>query len=325
MRSLPRLLVPRLAGGLVAVVLAGAGLTGCAAGAGGGDCRPQASSGEASESVTATGAVGTRPTVHFATPQHVARTQVSPLHPGAGAPIEPSQEIVAEFTILNATTGAVVTATPYAGKAQAAAFVVQKVPVKGLQKALTCARVGERLAAFIPPSEGYRADSRPTSVGAQDSIVVVLDVRSAYLPRANGVNQVMQGGLPAVVLAPDGRPGISVPKTAPPKKLVVADLKQGSGAVIRKGDTAVVHFTGVVWQDQTVFASSWTDGAPAALPVKTGSGGVVKGLVTALAGRRVGSQVLAVLPPSEGYGSAAQGAIPGNSTLVFVVDVLGKV
>jgi len=316
----PRLLVPRLAGGLSAVALAVAGLTGCAAGAGRDGCTPPASSGEASQSVIVTGAAGAKPTVRFKTPQHAPSTQVTTLREGTGAPIVPSQEIVAEFTILNGTTGKVITTTPYGGKADAATFVVNKVPVKGLQKVLTCARVGERLAAFIPPSEGYAAANRPSSVGPQDSIVVVADIRSAYLARANGVNQVMQGGLPSVVLAPDGRPGITVPKADPPKRLVVADLKKGSGAQVKASDTVVVHYTGVVWKDQSVFDSSWQNGAPAAIPL----GQVVKGFRAALVGQRVGSQVLAVLPPSQGYGSQGQGAIPANSTLVFVIDVLGK-
>ena len=51
----------------------------------------------------------------------------------------------------------------------------------------------------------------------------------------------------------------------------------------------------------------------------------MKGFVTALAGQRVGSQVLAVLPPSEAYGATGSGSVPANATLVFVVDILGKV
>jgi peptidylprolyl isomerase len=322
MRAVPRRLVPRLGGALIAVALTAAGLTGCAAGANGRSvdgCTPEATTGQAAQSVTATGAK--KPTVQFGTPQHVSTTQVATLRRGTGTPIEASQEIVADFTILNATTGKVVTATPYTTVAKAAAFVVGTVPVKGLRKALVCAQVGERLAAVIPPKDGFAAANRPATIGAKDSIVVVADIRRAYLARANGVNQVMAGGLPAVVLAPDGRPGITVPKGDPPKQLVVANLKKGSGAVLKASDTAVVHYTGVVWKTNSVFDSSWQNGAPAAIPLAQ----TVKGFRTALVGQRVGSQVLAVLPPSEGYGSKDQGAIPGNSTLVFVVDVLGKI
>lgn len=317
MRAAPRRTVPRLGGALITVALA-AVLTGCSA-AQSAACRPEASAGQISRTVRASGTK--KPTVTFATPQHASSTQVSTLKPGTGDPIGATQQIVAEFTILNATTGKVVTSTPYASLTQAASFVIDKVPVKGLRKALVCSKVGERLAAVIPPKDGYAAASRPATVGANDSIVVVADIRRAYLARADGVNQVMAGGLPAVVLAPDGRPGITVPKSAPPKQLVVADLKKGSGVALTASDTAVVHFTGVTWKDRTVFGSTWQDGAPTAIALST----TLKGFKKALVGQRVGSQVLAVIPPSEGYGSAAQGTIPANSTLVFVVDVLGKV
>jgi peptidylprolyl isomerase len=43
----------------------------------------------------------------------------------------------------------------------------------------------------------------------------------------------------------------------------------------------------------------------------------------ALEGATVGSQVIASMPPKDGYGENAQGAIPANSTLIFVIDVLG--
>ncbi|MEV9370133.1 FKBP-type peptidyl-prolyl cis-trans isomerase, partial [Klebsiella pneumoniae] len=43
----------------------------------------------------------------------------------------------------------------------------------------------------------------------------------------------------------------------------------------------------------------------------------------ALEGQTVGSQVLVVMPASDGYGDKGQGSIPANAPLVFVVDILG--
>ena len=43
----------------------------------------------------------------------------------------------------------------------------------------------------------------------------------------------------------------------------------------------------------------------------------------ALTGQTVGSQIVAVIPPDQAYGDVANGPIPANSTLVFVVDILG--
>jgi peptidylprolyl isomerase len=320
----------RLAAVLASAALVTAGLAGCSSGGPGG-CTPGATTGAGSDSVTASGAFGTQPKIRFDTPLHVSSTEVSTLIHGSGSGVVNGQELVADLTILDGTTGAVVSKTDYTGKADptgatgpANVVVSSKLPSKGLEKALLCAQAGERLAAVIPPKEGFAAGTLGTAVKSSDSIVIVADVRKTYLARANGTNQVMSGGLPAVVLGPDGRPGISIPAEAAPTKLEVADLKKGSGPVLKRGDTAVVHYTGVLWSDDTVFDSTWQNGAPVDLPLKTGSGGVVKGFVSALAGQRVGSQVLAVLPPSEAYGKTGNGTVPGGATLVFVVDILGK-
>ena len=59
-------------------------------------------------------------------------------------------------------------------------------------------------------------------------------------------------------------------------------------------------------------------------PTPIGTGSVVKGWDQGLVGQTVGSRVLLVLPPAEGYGAAgnAQAGIKGTDTIVFVVDVL---
>jgi peptidylprolyl isomerase len=317
----------RLLAGSVVLASLAAALTGCAGGSATvAGCTPRAGSGQASQSVEATGRFGTAPTVSFDTPLHVEKTQVSELIAGHGAPLTAKQEVSAEVIFLNATTGAEVTRTDYTGSAPAK-FVIGSVPITGLRKALVCAQVGERLAIVLPPSEAIPAASRPAGLAATDSVVAVVDLRDAYLARANGSNQVMGNGLPAVVLGPDGRPGVTLPEGTPPTTLRVANLKDGSGATIRRGDTAVIHYTGVLWKPDdpsngTVFDSSWTTGSPVNVVVKKGQ--TVPGLVTALAGQRVGSQVLAILPPSLAYGSQATSTIPANATLVFVVDILGK-
>lgn len=318
----------RLLAGAAAVVLTVVGLTACAPRGSVDGCVPKATAGAASGAVAASGRFGAKPVVNFATPLHTTRTEVTSVLPGRGAPIGSAQQAAVDLTLLNATTGETITSTEYAGAASAAIFVVGKVGIPGLGSALVCARPGERLAAVIPPSAGIPAETRPRSLAATDSIVAVVDVLRASLARADGRDQVMAGGLPAVVLGPDGRPGVSLPENAPPKALQVADLKTGSGAVVRRGDTAVLHYTGIVWKpgdpsDGTVFASTWAEQQPATVRLVRGQQ-LVPGLVTALAGQRVGSQVLAVIPPAQGFGSQGATSVPDGATVVYVVDVLGK-
>jgi peptidylprolyl isomerase len=55
-----------------------------------------------------------------------------------------------------------------------------------------------------------------------------------------------------------------------------------------------------------------------------GAGRVIPAWDKGLVGKKIGSQVLLIVPPGEGYG--AEGApsvgISGTDTLVFVVDIL---
>jgi peptidylprolyl isomerase len=50
----------------------------------------------------------------------------------------------------------------------------------------------------------------------------------------------------------------------------------------------------------------------------------VPGFAKALIGQRVGSQVIAVIPPKDGYPTGqAPTTVPDGSTMVFVFDILG--
>jgi hypothetical protein len=199
-----------------------------------------------------------------------------------------------------------------------------RVPVSAdggvLPSLVECATVGSRIAATIPVS----LVSDQAEEG--DTIVVVIDVLDGFDGQADGAPQLPRNGLPAVVLAPSGQPGIVIPKTDAPEELEISVLKAGDGAVIEEGDQAVVHYTGMLWADSTIFDSSWDKGAPATFTAATGDGGLVKGFAEALIGQRVGSQVLVVIPPKDGYPSgSAPATIPDGSTMVFVFDVLKKI
>ena len=313
----------RSIGALVTAAILAGGLAACSTGGASSSCDPAATAGDASETVTAAEQFGTQPTVSFATPLRPATTQVSTLIEGTGAPIVEGQYVSTFLTILNGTDGTILSQSTYSAD-EPASFVIDQLGIEGFKKGMQCAKVDSRIAIVVPGSEAFTDDNRPTGLDPDDSIVLVVDITAAYLAKAQGTLQFATSGLPAVLRAPDGRPGVQIPTSSKPTDLKVVDLIRGDkGQVVKDGDTVVVQYTGVLWDTASVFDSSWEKGSP--VTVTAADGQAIPGFVKALVGQHVGSQVLAVLPPSEGYGDQASGSIPANSTLVFVIDVLGVV
>jgi FKBP-type peptidyl-prolyl cis-trans isomerase len=97
------------------------------------------------------------------------------------------------------------------------------------------------------------------------------------------------------------------------------DIVTGTGATVTTGQLVSVRYTGY-FADGTIFDSNTTAASP--LPFRLGSGDVIEGWDEALAGVKVGSTRQLIIPPSLGYGPYDYGPIPGNSVLVFNVQVI---
>jgi peptidylprolyl isomerase len=94
--------------------------------------------------------------------------------------------------------------------------------------------------------------------------------------------------------------------------------------MVRSDDLALVYVEGKVWAGDREVFDSYTDRQPQSVPLATG--GVLPAWKQ-LAGQRVGSRVLMVVPPADGFGKAgdSQLNVLGTDTLVFVFDVLSTV
>lgn len=202
-------------------------------------------------------------------------------------------------------------------------------------KGLPGVKVGSRVLLLAPPADGFGDQGNPgASIQPTDTLMFVIDVIDSVAPRtaANGkaVTVPVDPKLPTVTTGKD--PKITVPAGVdPPTELIEQLLQQGTGAVIKKGQTIISEYVGVIWRDGKVFDSSWSAGRhPFAARIatsdpQTGQDGVIAGWEKALVGEKVGTRVLLVIPPKLGYGKAgnAGAGITATDTLVFVIDILG--
>jgi len=116
------------------------------------------------------------------------------------------------------------------------------------------------------------------------------------------------------------KPKVAVPSGAPPKKLVIEDLEEGSGPAAKAGDEVTVQYVGVDYKTGSQFDASWDRGEPFTFVL--GNGEVISGWDQGIEGMKAGGRRELIIPPNLGYGPQAVGEIAPNSTLVFVVDLL---
>ena len=151
------------------------------------------------------------------------------------------------------------------------------------------------LAAFKATLDGKAAPvTTPTSSGA------TLDA-SKYITVTGALN---------------AAPVLGKPMGKAPTELAIKDLYVGDGTTILPSSTLTVHYTLMAWSTGKIVESSWTSGQKATFPLS----GVITGWQQGLVGAKAGGRRLLVIPPALGYGSAAQGPIGANETLIFVVD-----
>jgi peptidylprolyl isomerase len=159
----------------------------------------------------------------------------------------------------------------------------------------------------------------PLSSSARWLAALAVAAPAAFLAGCAG--PVPQPGVPVPVInGPFGKnPAVTIPDASPPHQLIVKTLLPGSGPVVRRDDYVVFNVEGEVWAGSRQVVDSFTEHAPQGLPLANAMPAWRE-----LAGQRVGSRVLMVVPPADGFGRAGEPAalVTGTDTLVFVFDVL---
>lgn len=227
---------------------------------------------------------------------------------GDGEDIGVGDLVSVQYQILDATSGEVLDSSAR-GEGGLLPVLLDTNQSSLFVAALECEPVGSQVVLTLPGSV----------LGEGASNVVVYAEAVEHLPEvATGTPVDPTPGFPTVELDDDGAPTITIPDGDAPTKTEVAVLKQGDGATVGAGDLVVVQYRGVKWSDGEEFDSSWSRDAA---PTQFQTSGVVTGFRLALEGQKVGSQVIVVMPPADGYG-ATEGHELQKESLVFVVDIL---
>ncbi len=283
----------------------------------------------ANSAVTAKGSFGKAPTVTIPKQKPDSKLAVKTLIQGNGAKIAKTDSFVSNFSLyLWSGTSHKLLDSTYSTNPEALPATL----LPGIQSAVVGKKVGSRVLAVIPPKDGYGSTGNSQlGVSGSDTLVFVLDLIQKFsdTASASGSNVSNGGGsLPTVTAKQGSAPTVKIPKgVTPPKNLTTKTLIKGSGPAVTKGQTVVAQYTGVIWRTGQVFDSSWSRGTPFSFKIGATPSQVITGWDKGLVGQTVGSRVLLVIPPADGYGKSgqSQAGIKGTDTLVFVVDILGAV
>ncbi|MBS1697701.1 MAG: hypothetical protein JST25_04775 [Actinobacteria bacterium] len=290
----------KTAAALITLGLAALALAGCSAGPSfaGQACSAKTTSSVLTNSVTVKGDFGSAPKVTFATPTKVQRASVDDLITGTGTAITAkNQPILIDVALYDSNTGQSLGSTGFDDSTQVADINTWDSQLKTLGDALGCATAGSRLLVGFP-----------AGTVSEGGAVAVVDVRKVFLPHAEGSLEYNDAlGLPTVVRAPDGRPGIIIPDAAKPAKQITQTLIRGTGPKLTTADVVRVQLTSVDWDTRKVLRTTW-DSESVAISA------------AGLEGQTVGSQVLLVVPPADATQSTGS---DGSGTQAIVVDILG--
>lgn len=225
--------------------------------------------------------------------------QYTEIEPGSGSQAKPGDVVSVHYT------GSLPDGTVFDSshsRHEPIAFVLGRGQViRGWDEGIAMMKQGGKATLIIPPELGYGAK------GAGDMIppnaTLHFDVELVGI----------QEGAPEAPQPVDSY-------TSTTSGLQYFDLKTGSGAEARKGQQAVVHYTGWL-TDGTSFDSSLNRGEPFTFPI--GGGRVIKGWDEGVVSMKIGGKRQLRIPAELGYGArGAGGVIPPNATLVFEVDLL---
>lgn len=266
------------------------------------------------DGIKVTGAMGKAPKVTFTKPFVIDKTRTRVLVEGKGNPALADGYVTINYSGTNGRDGAAFDSSFSRGKP--ATFPLSGVIV-GFKTGLTGQKAGSRVLLAIPSSEGYgETGSSDGSIKAGDTLIFVVDILAVSTANPEGKTITPPAGLPTVTGGATDKPTVTMPGTSAPTAMTAQTLIEGTGAKITKTDTIYARFVGYSWKTGKLIHDQWT-------PIDGALSSTIPGWQTGLVGKTVGSRVLLVLPPADGYPNGANNPpLEKGDTIVYVVDIL---
>ncbi len=224
---------------------------------------------------------------------------------GAGAPASQGSQIKVHYTGWLASGRKFASSKDY-GKPLATILGGGKL-IPGWEIGLDGAMPGTVRWLKISPSMGYGSKSY-SAIPPNSTLIFRVEVESAEFDDALAETMDFFPDVEKLSLQ-DG-----------PEGLRYAILREGAGEGAAPGENVRVHYTGFL-SDGKKFDSSRDRGQIFTFPL--GKGNVIRGWDLGVEGMLPGEKRVLVIPPELGYGNRGGGPIPGNATLVFVVEYFG--
>ena len=273
--------------------------------------------------IEVTGEFGAKPTITIDAPLSLEESTSWTSEVGEGDKVGAAATSILQLTMADLRTGKTAVSTGDPGERPLAVTLDQIFPV--LARALTGKTAHSRVVVAATADDSY-GDSGSPQIGikAGDPVVMVADILST------DPTSVFDGPSGKTLAAPDTAPLLKEEKGLPvgfefrgsrkPGKLAVITLREGTGPVVERPDRIAADYLGQVWGAKKPFEETFSK-KPDNFSI--GLGATIKAWDDALVGTKEGARVVIIAPPALAYGATAQPNIPANSTLAFVVDVLG--
>lgn len=257
------------------------------------------------------------PQVDATWPLKVDQTMSTTIVAGTGRQI-PSEEatVSVQYVGINASTGETFDSSWDYGTP--VTFALSNL-VTGFKQELNGVAVGSRVLMALAPEDGYGASggNAQAGIGAEDTILFVVDVIDVALDAPEGQSQDLPAGLPHVDQSGEV-PTITIGSAAEPTETTVNDLITGTGRALGADDSLGSHAVCVTW-DGTEYYNDYGE----ELAFDSAQGQVHKALWEALQGHTIGSRVLVTMPGSIAYPNGSTSpAIEANTSVACVVDLL---